>query len=195
MTIIIGALLDDGRHIILGDGNIFMNGSRRASSFVKVRSIVGTYKGRKAILGVAGHPVDIQMYDDAIHAYLNTPSPAFTDVFYKLSQRYRDLQRTNESVGLAWIPDYDGKHALMSIDSNCFARQHIESNFHAEGSGGVEARATLLGLAYRAYVDQNISFQRFLVDWKPSMADVMISYQVACNMDAYCGGDMTMLSL
>lgn len=196
MTIIIGALLDDGRHILVGDGNIFMNGGRRASSFVKVRKVTGTYKGRTALVGVAGFPVDMQMYDDAIHAYLNTPSPAFTDVFYKLSERYRNLARSNESVGLAWLPDYEGKLVLMSIDSNCFARQVDECNFHAEGTGGVEARAALLGLAVQARAQgelPDVKWHDFLKAWTPSYAQIMHAYEVACFMDAYCGGNMTAL--
>lgn len=200
MTIIIGALLDDGRHIIVGDGNIATeNGGRRSSSYVKVRRIDGMYKKRKALVGVAGFPADLIVYEDVMHKYLNSPEPKFNDLFYKLTERYRDVGYKHDSMGVLWLPDMHEVMHLVSVDGNCFPRMIDDCNFHAEGSGGTEARAALLGLAWKARGAQSPhseqSWPDFLKEWKPSYDDVMIAYSVACQMDTYCGGVMTVLSL
>lgn len=190
MTVIIGAELSDGRKVMLCDGNIISSGGGHvASSFVKIRSITSTYKKRTALIGVAGSPGRMLPVINAVSAYLNTPIADIEDISYKLQNEFERTKAADYSAML-WLPiECNGiiSHHLVSVTDDHFARP-VEGHAWAIGSGGVEARSALLGLAKR-------DKEHPLSGWRPSIDDLDIAYSVACELDIFCGGKKTFLSL
>jgi hypothetical protein len=204
MTIIIGALLDDGRKVVVADGNVCTNSDERiASNCVKVRRVDTTLKARKALIAVAGKLSELQLFGDVVRGYISAPEPHPDDLFYRLTDKYKTMGIECKSHCIAWLPSGD-THVLVDISSDFCARVEDECNFLTNGSGGVAARATLLGLAWKAAAElrvethpfplSDVTWKAHLKVWKPSWDDVVTAYEVACMTDLYCGGVQSVLS-
>lgn len=190
MTVIIGAHLADDRYQLWSDGNITtQNGGKPSSTFVKVVKITTKVRGRKALVGVSGTPRDLTLVADVVESLISSPEPKVDDLFYRLKDKYARLGITDSDyAAIMWLPTGpDGAPQLVAIDGNMFPRA-VDGSWWAEGSGGVEARAALLGLQYR-------DLKSAQEQWRPAWFDVDIAYQVACTMDTYCGGQRSIVEL
>lgn len=193
MTIIIAADLSDGRKVMLADGKLTSNhGGIADLDCTKIERVEVTFKKRRGLIGSAGSAAGNIILRKIALGYMQAPEPQVDDLYYRV--RDMDDDSMEDCNHLMWLPNQQDGHDMIEIDGHGWPRI-IKQHFWATGSGGGEARAALLGLAFAQQPDCGTTPYEFSLTWKPTERDLWIAYEVACASDVHCGGKSTLLSL
>lgn len=200
MTIIIGAELDDGRRVMYGDGLQCLGSSIGRFKVRKVQRLEVKLKERKALVGTCGCATAQIVIPDLISTYLSTPSPRVEDLFYRYKKDMIGMGMEEKPEALLWVPDHEEKHVLVHLDKMGYPMVQNERNFHAIGSGALEAQAALLGFALHDIGSLNSATEMGLhlaavKNWRPSLKQMQVAMSVATMSDVYCGGQCELVEL
>lgn len=177
MTIIIGALLDDGRRIIKADGRGVKGIVVTENSAVKTVRIENRVSKRVAAFGIAGTAALKHVFEEVLTRMVAAPGALAEDLSLRLHERFHALGMDHDMEAVVWFDD-----KLYTVDCALHVKEEVDHAFAFAGSGADHAQGALLGLG--ALRDPQ---------WKPHMHDVDTAYDVAVACCTNCGGRSTLI--